>query len=139
MTKDEPLKITLDDLVPEEPTARPQAAGNALQGKVEARGRTLAEAVRDMAGKATDKVTTTAAETTNRTAEAARDKLGEALQEQSQAIVDAIEGRVRDHAHKGAEGGLRWLSDKLSVFADRVKDHAIPDVTPKDPPSPPAK
>lgn len=136
MAKDEPIRITLDDLAAEEAPARTEAAQDSVPGKVEATGRSIAGAARDLAGKATDKLTSGAAEATNRTAEIAREKVGEAIQEQSKAIVDAVELRVREHAQKGAEGGLRWLSDKLSVLADRMKDLPTADGPPdKQPPN----
>lgn len=138
MAKDEPLKITLDDLEPEA-TVRPEVTPSSVQDKVGATGRTFADAARDLAGKATDKLTSSATEATSRTAEMAREKVGEAIQEQSKAIVDAVEERVREHAQKGAEGGLRWLSDRLTLLADRVKDQPITKDTPDKPPSTPEK
>jgi 2,3-bisphosphoglycerate-independent phosphoglycerate mutase len=128
MTEKEPIKITLDDLEPEEsPTAKPEQGRGKLQEQAEATGRQVAGTARDIAAKVTDKLAAGAADATNRTAEAAREKMGEMLQEQSKAIADAVEQRVREidwkvEAQKGTEGGLRWLSQRMNELADRMKD-----------------
>lgn len=127
MTDKEPLKITLEDLDDEQPPVKPAAATSKAREQAEATGRQIAGAAKDMAGKVTDKLATSAADVTSRTAEAAKDKVGEVLQEQSKAIADAVEQRVREidwkaEAQKGAEGGLRWLSQRMTELADRLKD-----------------
>ncbi len=127
MTDKEPLKITLDDLEAEEAPAKPEAARGKLQEQAEATTRQMADAAKGLAGKVTDKLSASAADATSRTAEVAREKVGEALQEQSKAIADAVEQKIRDidwktEAQKGTEGGLRWLSGRLTELADRMKD-----------------
>lgn len=126
MTDKEPLKITLEDL-DDEPPAKPAATTGKAREQAEAAGRQVAGAAKDIAGKVTDKLAASAADVTSRTAEAAKDKVGEVLQEQSKAIADAVEQRVREidwkaEAQKGAEGGLRWLSQRMTELADRLKD-----------------
>ncbi|MEZ4515600.1 MAG: hypothetical protein R3C44_01760 [Chloroflexota bacterium] len=143
MTTDkEPLKITLEDLDPETP--QPSSSRSKLQEQAGATGRQVAGTAKDIAGKFTDKLAATAADATNRTAEAAREKMTEAFQEQSKAIADAVEQRVREidwkaEAQKGTEGGLRWLSERLNEIADRMKaapnnsdDANISEKSPKD-------
>ena len=61
-----------------------------------------------------------------RQAEAVRDKVSETIQAQAQATADAVEERLRQvdwkaEATKGAEGGLRWLSKRLEVLAERLR------------------
>ena len=56
--------------------------------------------------------------------EAVRDKVSETIQ--AQATADAVEERLRQvdwkaEATKGAEGGLRWLSKRLEVLAERLR------------------
>lgn len=137
MPETEPIKITLDDLADEAPPtgaaadetppAKPDAPRGKLGAGAEATGRQVAGAAKDVAAKVTDKLAAGVADATSRTAEMTRDKVGEVLQEQSKAIADAVEQRVREidwkaEAQKGTEGGLRWLSERLNELADRMKD-----------------
>lgn len=137
MPDTEPIKITLDDLGDEgaapdpEPPAQPEAPRGKLPAAVESTGRQVAGAAKDAAASVGAKLAAGAAGATNRTAEIARDKVSEVMQEQSKAIADAVEQRVREidwkaEAQKGTEGGLRWLSERLTELADRMKDR--PDV-----------
>jgi hypothetical protein len=138
MNDKEPIKITLDDLADEAPSPSvapvpPAAAAAGTTQKV-------TDAAKDTAAKVSGKLAATAADATNRTAEMVRDKVGEVLQEQSKAIADAVEQRVREidwktEAQKGAEGGLRRLSGLIEQLADRLRDQ--PPSTPSDPPTPP--
>lgn len=138
MADKDPIKITLDDLDPDDTAAAPEKSRSKLQDSAEATGRQVAGAAKDMAGKVTDKLAARAADATNRTADIAREKMGGMVQDQSKAIADAIEQRVREvdwktEAQKGTEGGLRWLSERLNELADRMKD------TPADPKADPPK
>jgi hypothetical protein len=135
MTDKEPLKITLDDLGPAEPATAPAAESPAIPEKAPGKAREAAEqvgqrvagAVKDTTSKVTQKIADTTTETANRTAEAVRDKVSETIQNQAKATADAVETRLREidwkaEAQKGAEGGLRWLSQRLEALAERVKD-----------------
>lgn len=146
MTQQEPLKITLDDLEGDEAPAKPEPTRSRLQQQAESTGKQVAGAAKDVAGKVSQKLADSAADVTNRTAEAAREKMSEAMQAQSKAIADAVEQRVRQidwkaEAQKGAEGGLRWLSGRLTELADRMKETPAADEdAAKEPPqkAPPA-
>lgn len=124
MSDDGRLKITLEDLGEPEKPAQPQGPSGA-RAQAEKLGRQTADTVKSTAQKATDKVAGKAAEVTSRSAEAARDKVAETIEAQAKATADAVEARIRavdwkGEAQKGATGGLKWLSDQLSVLAERI-------------------
>lgn len=131
MTNNEPLKITLDDLedekpAPDAPPAQPEQTSR-LRAQAEEAGRQVAGSVKGTADKLTQKIADSAAEVTSRSAEAAREKMGEMIQAQSKATADAIESRLREvdwkhEAQKGAEGGLRWLSKRLDDLAGKMAE-----------------
>ncbi len=125
MTEKEPLKITLADLGLEETPAAPAPALVADDGTEHA-GQKVTDAVKDTAARAAHKIAGATAGVTSRGAEAVKDKVGEAVQAQSKATADAIEARLREidwkgEAQKGAEGGLRWLSQRLEELAERLR------------------
>jgi hypothetical protein len=122
MSEKEPLKITLADLGEEEKPAVPEPTAGESPGQAHK----VAEAVKDSAARAANKIAGATADVTSRSAEAVRDKVGEAVQAQSKATADAIEARLREidwkgEAQKGAEGGLRWLSRRLEELAERLR------------------
>jgi hypothetical protein len=138
MTDDNRLKITLEDLEPQEKPVEPETASGAEAAAAKARaqaekvGRQVTDGVKSTAQKATQKVTGKAAEVTSRSAEAVRDKMTETVEAQARATVEAIEQRVREvdwkgEAQKGATGGLKWLSERMADLAERI--------TPADPPA----
>lgn len=126
MTKDEPIKITLEDLEePATPAEDPPATAK-VRAQAGQAGRKVAESARESAGRLTQKITDSAADVAGRSADVVRDKMSEAIQAQTKATADAVEARIREidwksEAQKGAEGGLRWLSERLSTLADQMK------------------
>lgn len=131
MSDKEPLKITLDDLEEEprapETAAAPPEQTSRLRAQAEEAGRQVADGVKGTADKLTRKIADSAADVTSRSAEAAREKMGEVIQAQSKATADAIEARLREvdwkqEAQKGAEGGLRWLSKRLDELAGKMAE-----------------
>ncbi len=134
MSDKEPLKITLADLGEPEPAAEPENAAAAtpergrdgVLGSVEQVGQRVAGAVKESTARVAHKIADTTTEATSRGAEAVRDKMGETIQAQSKATADAIETRLREvnwkgEAQKGAEGGLRWLSQRLDDLAEKLR------------------
>ena len=127
MNEKEPLKITLEDLGEEvKPAAATPERGKLVDGAAEL-GHKVGGAVKDSASRVARKITDTTTEATSRSAEVVRDKVGEAIQSQSKATADAVEARLREidwkgEAQKGAEGGLRWLSQRLDALAEKLRD-----------------
>jgi hypothetical protein len=126
MSDKEPLKITLADLgEPEEDDRRQTTDDGQAAGDKSGISQRLAGAVKDSTARVAQKIADTASDTTSRTADAVRDKVGETIQAQSKATADAIEARLREidwkgEAQKGAEGGLRWLSQRLEALAGKM-------------------
>lgn len=146
MSDKETLKITLEDLEEEQPV-EPEAPLTAEQpssrvrAQAEQIGRQVSGTVKGTADKITQKIADSAAEATSRSAEAAREKMGELIQTQTKATADAIEAKVREidwkqEAQKGAEGGLRWLSQRLDDLAGRLGE-AEPKAEKEKPAEPP--
>ncbi len=145
MNNTEPLKITLEDLGEEEKPAETPFTPGEERGKLRDGaaqvGQKVSGAVKDSASRVAHKIADTTAEATSRGAEAVRDKVSETIQAQSKATVDAVEARLREvdwkaEAQKGAEGGLRWLSERLGALAEKLHEEAAaedksPDDTPK--------
>lgn len=123
MSEKEPLRITLEDLGETEAAAVP--AHGALRDSAAQVGQKVTGAVKESAARVAHKIADTTTEATSRSADAVRDKVSEAIQAQSKATADAIEARLREvdwkqEAQKGAEGGLRWLSQRLEELAERL-------------------
>jgi hypothetical protein len=148
MSDKEPLKITWADLGEPEPPGEPdrpaesQAAPGQPKGKMrggaEQVGQKVSEAVKGSTARVAHKIADTTAEATSRSAEAVRDKVTEAIQTQSKATADAVEARLReidwkDEAQKGAQEGLRWLSQRLAALAEKMRESDSP------PPAPPGE
>jgi uncharacterized protein YjbJ (UPF0337 family) len=96
-----------------------------VRDQAEQIGRQVTGAVKDTAGKATRKVAAGVGEVAGRSADAARDKVAGAMEEQARATAKAVEDRVREidwkgEAQKGATTGLKWLSQQLADLADRL-------------------
>lgn len=133
MSEKEPLKITLEDLAPDTQTDTAVQAAEKVGGKLRENagqvGQKLADAVKDSTAKVTQRIADSAADAASRSTEAVRDRVAETLQAQSKATADAVEQRLREidwkaEAQKGAEGTLRWLSDRLEQAAERLKKEA---------------
>lgn len=125
MSEKEPLRITLEDLGEAEPAAVPERDHGALRDGAAQAGQKVAGAVKGSASRVVHKIADTTTDVTGRSAEAMRDKVGEAIQAQSKATADAIEARLREmdwkqEAQKGAEGGLRRLSQWLESMAEQL-------------------
>lgn len=125
MSEKEPLRITLEDLGEPEKAATPEREHSALRDGAAQTGHKVTGAVKESAARVAHKIADVTTDATSRSAEAVRDKVGEAIQAQSKATADAIEARLREvdwkqEAQKGAEGGLRWLSQRLEAFAERL-------------------
>lgn len=126
MTDKEPLKITLADLGEPEPAAMPERPRAKVPERVEQMGHKVSGAVKESTSRVAQKIAATTTDATNRSAEAVREKISETVQAQSKATADAIEARLREidwkeEAQKGAEGGLRWLSQRLDSLAERLR------------------
>ncbi|MBP6016603.1 MAG: hypothetical protein KA586_07770 [Candidatus Promineofilum sp.] len=126
MSEKETLKITLEDLAEESPPAAIPERSKLRDGAADL-GHKVSDTVKGSAARMATKIADTTTEATSRSAEAVRDKVGEAIQAQSKATVDAVEARLReidwkDEAQKGAEGGLRWLSQRLEALAEKLRD-----------------
>lgn len=139
MSDREPLKITLEDLGLAETPAEASAVAEKTHGKARETagqvGQRVTETVKDSTAKVTHKIADVTTETANRTAEAVRDKVSETIQNQAKATADAVEARLREvdwktEAQKGAEGGLRWLSQRLEGLAERLRANAADDRQP---------
>ncbi|MCA9865823.1 MAG: hypothetical protein KIS95_12290 [Anaerolineae bacterium] len=125
MSEKETLKITLDDVAEENPPAAITERGKLRDGAADL-GHKVGDAVKGSAARVATKIADTTTEATSRSAEAVRDKVGEAIQAQSKATADAVEARLREidwkgEAQKGAEGGLRWLSQRLEELAEKMR------------------
>ena len=126
MNEKEPLKITLEDLGEDsKPEAATSERSKLADGAAEL-GHKVGDAVKGSAARMAHKIADTTTEATSRSAEAVRDKVGEAIQAQSKATAEAVEARLREidwkeEAHKGAEGGLRWLSKRLEDLAEKLR------------------
>ncbi len=126
MSEKETLKITLEDVAEESPPAATPERGTLRDGAADL-GHKVSETVKGSAARVATKIADTTTEATSRSAEAVRDKVGEAIQAQSKATADAVEARLREidwksEAQKGAEGGLRWLSQRLEELAEKLRD-----------------
>ncbi len=126
MSNQEPLKITLADLGEPEPPATPEETPGGLRSGIEQAGQKVAGAAKDTTSRLAHKIADTTAEATSRSAEAVREKVSETVQAQSKATAEAVEARLREidwkgEAQKGAEGGLRWLSQRLEDLAEKLK------------------
>lgn len=126
MSNQEPLKITLADLGEPDPPATPEQSGSRLREGLEQAGQKVAGTAKETTARVAHKIADTTAEATSRSAEAVRDKVNETIQAQSKATAEAVEARLREidwkgEAQKGAEGSLRWLSQRLEDLAERLK------------------
>jgi hypothetical protein len=126
MSEKETLKITLEDLAEEKPPAAIPERGKLRDGAADL-GHKVSDTVKGSAARVATKIADTTTEATSRSAEVVRDKVGEAIQSQSKATADAVEARLREidwkgEAQKGAEGGLRWLSQRLDALAEKLRD-----------------
>lgn len=126
MSEKETLKITLEDVAEESPPAATPERGKLRDGAADL-GHKVSDTVKGSAARVATKIADTTTEATSRSAEAVRDKVGEAIQAQSKATADAVEARLREidwkgEAQKGAEGGLRWLSQRLEELAEKLRD-----------------
>lgn len=144
MNDKEPLKITLEDLGEEEKTEEkpytPSEERSKLRDGAAQVGQKVSGAVKDTTSRVAHKIADTTAEATSRSAEAVRDKVGETIQAQSKATVDAVEARLREidwkaEAQKGAEGGLRWLSNRLDALAEKLREETDAESESTDKPS----
>lgn len=127
MNEKEPLKITLEDLGEEaKPEANSPERSKLAESAAEV-GHKVSDAMKGSAARVAQKIADTTTEATSRGAEAVRDKVGETIQAQSKATADAIEARLREvdwkaEAQKGAEGTLRWLSQRLESLAEKLRE-----------------
>lgn len=126
MSNQEPLKITLEDLGEPEPPLTPGEAPHQIRESLEQAGQKIAGAAKDTSSRLAHKIAATTTEVTSRSAEAVRDKVSETLQTQTKSAADAVEARLREigwkaEAQRGAEDGLRWLSKRLELLAERLK------------------
>lgn len=126
MTDKEPLKITIEDIDGEYKAETPSRDGNKVKEGAAEVGHKLGGAVKDSAARVAHKIADTTTDVTSRSAEAMRDKVGETIQAQSKATADAVEARLREldwknEAQKGAQGGLRWLSQRLDDLAEKLR------------------
>ncbi len=126
MSEKETLKITLEDLAEEKSPAAIPERGKLRDGAADL-GHKVSDTVKGSAARVATKIADTTTEATSRSAEVVRDKVGEAIQSQSKATADAVEARLREidwkgEAQKGAEGGLRWLSQRLDALAEKLRD-----------------
>ena len=126
MSEKETLKITLEDVAEQNPPAAIPERGKLRDGAADL-GHKVTDTVKGSAARVATKIADTTTEATSRSAEAVRDKVGEAIQAQSKATADAVEARLREidwkgEAQKGAEGGLRWLSQRLDALAEKLRD-----------------
>ena len=127
MSDKEPLKITLEDLGEEAKPANEGSDRGKLAGSAAEVGHKVSDAMKGSATRVAQKIADTTTDATSRSAEAVRDKVSETIQAQSKATADAIETRLREidwktEAQKGAEGTLRWLSQRLDALAEKLRE-----------------
>ncbi len=142
MSEPERMKITIEDLEPEEeqPLVAEQPRRKGASEVASAAGQAAAETGKkaavaagglarkawdsDVRHKATDKIASGATAVGNRSAELVRDKVASTVEEQAKATAAAVEARVREvdwksEGQKAAVGGMRWLSRQLEALAER--------------------
>lgn len=142
MSEQERMKITIEDLEPEE--EKPLVAEQPHRSKVGEAAATAGQAAAeggkkavvaagslarkvwdsDVRQKATDKLASGATAVGNRSAELVREKVASTVEEQAKATAAAVEARVREvdwkaEGQKAAVGGMRWLSRRLEALAER--------------------
>lgn len=137
MNEKEPLKITMEDLGEEiQPEMASPDRGKLAAGAADL-GHKVGGAVKGSASRVAQKIADTTTEATSRSAEAVKDKVTETIQAQSKATAEAVEARLREiawkeEAQKGAEGGLRWISQRLEELAEKLHSDEKSPPTPKD-------